>query len=67
MKLDEAQHIVNEIFDELEGRGGFDILNMIRGDKEVYDEMYATCVERVQRASSITDNPQDNIWHPEFS
>ncbi len=60
-----AQLIVNALLTELEGRGGFDILNIIHCDTEVYNEMYAACIAQVREASSSPSDPQDSIWYPE--
>ena len=60
-----AQRIVNALLTELEGRGGFDILNIIHDDTEVYNEMYAACVDQVREASSSRSDPKDSLWYPE--
>lgn len=63
-----AHSIVNSIFSELEGRGGFDILNIIHSDTEVYNEMHATCVKKVIRVADEGSNKSDDaLWTPEQS
>lgn len=60
-----ASRIVNAIFSELEGRSGFDMLNMIHADTEVYNEMHATCVEKVIAAFGGESDKFDSHWQPE--
>ena len=67
MEKEEAERIVNAIFSELEGRGGFDILNLIRDDTETYDEMHATCVLRVLKVVEVGPGKFDHHWQPESS
>lgn len=61
-----AQRIVNAIFSELGGRKGIGAqLDMIHDDTEVYDEMYAACVEKVIAASEGESGEFDHRWQPE--
>ena len=62
-----AQRIVNALLTELEGRGGFDILNIIHDDTGVYNEMYEACVSEVLKTffSVSRPDPQDSHWYPE--
>ena len=55
-----AQRIVNEVLAELEGRSGFDIINMIMDDKEIYEDLYGTCVTRVQEAWDAANKAADD-------
>lgn len=50
MTTDQAQNIVNALLSDLEGRGGFDVINEVRGDPETYEELYATLTEEVKQA-----------------
>lgn len=59
-----ASRIVNAIFNELEGRSGFDMLNIIHDDTEVYDEMHAACVEKVIAAFGGESGEFDHHWEP---
>ena len=65
MNKDQAQRIVNAVLTDLEDRGGFDIINQIRDDTEVYEEMYASLVEGTIRAAESNDDPTKSRFHPE--
>jgi len=63
MTEDQAQNIVNALLSELEGRGGFDIINQVQDDKEVYVEMYASLTERVQEAFASDARPHHSRFY----
>ena len=63
MTEDQAQNIVNALLSELEGRRGFDIINEVQDDKEVYVEMYATLTDRVQEAFSSDASPHHSRFY----
>ena len=58
-----AKRIVNMLFAELEGRGGFDILNIIKDDEEVYAEMHSTCIDMVTLAAASNFDEHEH-WNP---
>ena len=59
-----AKDIVNAIFSELSGRGGFDILDEVHDDAETYREMHAKCSERVLSAADGDVGKFDDRWNP---
>ena len=66
MDKETAKNIVNAIFNELEGRSGFDVLNEVRdNDAPTYTEMHATCIERVLCAANGLVGEFDHQWNPE--
>lgn len=65
MTKDEAQRVVNAVLANLEGRSGFDILNLIHDDTDVYEEMYANLTASVQKAAACDDDPKESMWHPD--
>ncbi len=65
MRDDQAERIVSAVLDELEGRGGMDMLNIIHDDTETYSEMYWTLKERVIAAFDSHKEPTKDRWHPE--
>lgn len=60
MNVDRARRIVNAVLDELEGRGGFDVINQVMDDVEVYREMYAALVGVVQAADASDADPSES-------
>jgi hypothetical protein len=64
MSKDQAKRIVNALLSNLEGRSGFDIINSIMDDTEVYNEMYASLVEDTVLASASSDDPSKSRFHP---
>lgn len=65
MNIRKARHIVNAVLNELEGRGGFDIINVIMADKEVYEDMYDTLVTRTLEAYTEEGDPKEDRYFPE--
>lgn len=63
MKLSEA--VVHAVLDELSGRGGFDMIDMLKhDDKEVYDEMLASCVQAVEATPQMRET-NESLWRLE--
>lgn len=64
LKHNAAKRIVNALLANLEGRGGFDIINLIMDDEETYKEMYYSLLEdTVEAADSNVDCTKDR-FHP---
>lgn len=61
-----AERIVNAVLDNLEGRSGFDVINVIIGDEDVYKEMYDSLVHEVQRAAQRNDDPTTSRFYTEI-
>lgn len=64
MTRDQARRVFNALLTKLEGRSGFDILNMIHGDDEVYNEMYESLVDRTIKAYEAAGDPRKSHWFP---
>jgi hypothetical protein len=64
MTKDQAKRIINALLGNLEGRNGFDIINVIRDDPQVYNEMYASLVEDTIQAAESSDDPSKSRFHP---
>lgn len=63
MTTDQAENIVNAVLADLEGRSGFDMINQIMDDTEVYTEMYATLTERVKFAFTGDARPHHSRFY----
>lgn len=64
----QAENIVNEILDELRGRRGFrHLLDEIQADHEVYAEMYAALVERVDIGTASDNEPSSSYFYPQVT
>lgn len=60
----EAKRIVNAVLANLEGRSGFDIINLIMDADEVYREMYDSLVKDTMDAAGSNDNYTKNRFYP---